>query len=156
MSSSDLSGRIRSEVERRLAIARAAGGWTWRVEWTGFDNAIVWSTKPDDPEIAVTHGSVSLPKPQREYLALHDPADAIRRYAFALKILNEHAIIHRDIGWLEFEEGTFVENAAEIPVCGTCVPRHSHFRTRAGVPEGAYSLVLDLAESLGIDTGGQP
>lgn len=162
--STDIHDKIRSEVERRLAIARAAEGADWTLderapygpkvgEWSREVNVQMWECDDEQdgcPDVA--RGWVA----EARLIALHDPADAIRRYAFALKILNEHAIIHRDIGWLEFEDNTFVEQYAEIPVCGTCVPKHSHFRTRAGVPEGACSLVRDLAESLGIDTGGQP
>jgi len=45
-----------------------------------------------------------------------------------------HYLIYRDIGWSEDDDGEQVTRYAELPVCGVCVPRNSHFRTRAEVP----------------------
>lgn len=42
-----------------------------------------------------------------------------------------HYPVWRDISWLEDGE----ECSGEVEVCGTCVPKHSSFRTRAEVPE---------------------
>jgi hypothetical protein len=48
------------------------------------------------------------------------------------RILDEHDIVHRQIGWLEDGE----EGNAEIPVCRRCVPKHSWYGCRADVPQG--------------------
>lgn len=58
----------------------------------------------------------------------------------------EHYIVHRDIGWLEDDDGELVECYAELPVCGVCVPRHSHFPTRADVPTGPCVFMRDDPE----------
>jgi hypothetical protein len=47
------------------------------------------------------------------------------------QIIDEHAIVHRNIGWLADGD----EEYGEIPVCGRCVPKHSHYSRRADVPE---------------------
>ena len=48
--------------------------------------------------------------------------------------MSGHYCIHRDVGWLKEDDGELVEQYAELPVCGVCVPKHSHFRSRADVP----------------------
>lgn len=73
-----------------------------------------------------------VPVPDKRLLA---EVDAKRR------ILDLHDIVWRDIGWLEDGD----EEYAEIPVCGQCVPKHSHFSTRADVPEGPCRTVRLLA-----------
>jgi hypothetical protein len=70
----------------------------------------------------------------------------LRDITFKRRLLDEHALIHRDIGWLEEDEGERVEEGAELPVCGRCVPKHSHFATRQQVPEGPCRTVRLLAE----------
>ena len=57
------------------------------------------------------------------------------------RILDKHAIIYRQIGWLEDGD----EDNAEIPVCRSCVPKHSHYRRRLDVPEGPCLTVRLLA-----------
>lgn len=52
-----------------------------------------------------------------------------------------HRIVHREIGWLE----NGVEASGEIPVCGYCVPKHSHYQQRGEVPEGPCRTVRLLA-----------
>lgn len=84
-----LHERIRAEIERRLAVAKAAGSWDWKCEQSGWDG-LLWSVKPDEPEIAIHHGAVAAPSPLREHIALHDPADAIRRYEGELETLERH------------------------------------------------------------------
>lgn len=61
-----LHTRLRDEINRRLAIAQNAlnGGWESLTRW--------------------------LP-PLADYLRLHDPADAIRRYEGELEVLERHA-----------------------------------------------------------------
>ena len=56
---------------------------------------------------------------------------------------NDHTIVHRQIGWLADGE----EESAELPVCGTCVPKNSHFPSREDVPVGACEALLNREES---------
>ena len=41
-----------------------------------------------------------------------------------------HHAIWRDVGWLEDGDEAY----EELEVCGACVPKHSHFPSRADVP----------------------
>ena len=86
-----LHDRLKAELDRRLAVAKAAGGWTWMCEQPHDFHALLWSRKPDEPKIAVTHGTLNLSAPLRDFVALHDPADAIRRYLGELEVLERHA-----------------------------------------------------------------
>ncbi|MER6956021.1 hypothetical protein [Streptomyces sp. NPDC000618] len=54
-----------------------------------------------------------------------------------------HMLVHRQIGWLEDGE----EQSAEIPVCGACVPRNSHFQRREDVPEGPCQTMRRRSEA---------
>ena len=45
--------------------------------------------------------------------------------------MTDHYPVWRVIGWLDSDGETQYE---EIKVCGTCVPKHSHFRSREEVP----------------------
>jgi hypothetical protein len=65
-------------------------------------------------------------------------------------MLELHHIVWRDIGWFSEEGGELVEEAAELPVCGLCIPRHSSFRLREDVPEGACQTIRLLAEGYGV------
>jgi hypothetical protein len=117
-----LHERLRVELDRRLAVARAAevdGGWESLARW--------------------------LP-PLADYLALHDPADAVRRYTGELEVLERHAIVWRDIGWSEDGDECY----EELPVCGRCVPKHSYFPSRAEVPLGACDETKGVASRLGV------
>lgn len=68
-------------------------------------------------------------------------------------VVDLHYIIWRDIGWLEHVDGERDEAYAELPVCGHCVPRHSHFSSRAEVPEGPCATIQAIARELGLKTG---
>ncbi|WP_405699103.1 DUF6221 family protein [Streptomyces sp. NBC_01383] len=58
-------------------------------------------------------------------------ARVLREVEAKRRLLDLHATVSRDIGWLESDgEGT-----AELPVCGHCVPRNSHYPRRKDVPE---------------------
>lgn len=61
------------------------------------------------------------------------------------QIIEEHAIVHRDIGWLADDDGERVEEYAELPVCRICVPKHSHFGDRDSVPVGPCRTLRLLA-----------
>jgi hypothetical protein len=61
-----------------------------------------------------------------------EPARVLADVDAKRRIIDEHAIVHRNIGWLADGD----EEYGEIPVCGRCVPKHSHYSRRADVPEG--------------------
>jgi hypothetical protein len=132
-----LHDTLRAELDRRLAVARAATPGPW-------DLGIVYGT------VITSAGRDTLAKfrilADAEFGELHDPADAIRRYTGELEVLERHAIVWRDIGWLEDGD----ERYEELPVCGRCVPKHSHFRTRAEVPVGACDETKGVASRLGV------
>lgn len=143
----DLHSALEAAIRARLDVARkAATIWpekaaNWRAEPTDIkgvyrviDGETCWVTG-DIPDEAVA-----------DHIALHDPADAIRRYERDLKVLERHGIIWRDIGWLERDGDEIDEAFAELPVCERCVRKHASFRTRAEVPEGACADVLDLLD----------
>jgi len=45
--------------------------------------------------------------------------------------MDDHYPIRRVIGWVSEGEDVY----DEIEVCGLCVPKHSHFRSREEVPD---------------------
>jgi hypothetical protein len=75
------------------------------------------------------------------HIARHDPARALREIDAKREQLKLHGIVHREIGWLENGD----EESGEIPVCGLCVPKHSHYQRREDVPEGPCLTVRLLA-----------
>ncbi|URN11388.1 DUF6221 family protein [Streptomyces radiopugnans] len=76
-----------------------------------------------------------------DHIDRHDPARVLREVEAKRRIVEEHGIVHRDIGWLK--DGG--EEYDETPVCGTCVPKNSHFQRREDVPEGPCGTVRALA-----------
>lgn len=70
-----------------------------------------------------------------------NPERVLREVEAKRRILDEHAIVHRQLGWLEDGE----EDHAETPVCRRCVPKHSWYGRRADVPEGHCLTVRLLA-----------
>lgn len=74
-----------------------------------------------------------------------DASRRLREIEAKRRILDEHALMWRDIGWLEDDEGERVEAYAELEVCARCVPKHSHFGSRAAVSEGPCKTVRLLA-----------
>lgn len=134
--STDIHDKIRSEVERRLAIARAADGHEL-FDGTG----IVSMTSPNHPK-----RTVALPSHIATFAALHDPADAIRRYAHALKILEDHHPVARDgsPAWASSDGRAW---------CWTCTGLEGAGKFLIAAPSPCPPIT-DLAESLGIDTGG--
>lgn len=142
--STDIHDKIRYELERRLAIARAATPGPWEMR-----NSEVWWISQDltETEVVDAIGEESDPQtePNARFIVEHDPADAIRRYTHALVILERHAP-RRNPDW-----GTL-----ECEYCASLC--HSETGLRCDRPDAPTPCpdLLDLAESLGIDTGGQP
>jgi uncharacterized protein DUF6221 len=102
----DLHTRLRAAVEERLAVARAADQDVAR--WYATD-----IKDHGEPEVGA-------------FIALHDPADAIRRYEAGLKLLDE------------FEEAKAFYDAP------------GNRSTPAGEVTGLWTAVKLLAESLSI------
>ncbi len=95
--SADLHDQIRAEVERRLGIARAASKGPWMAAThTGRKDGVsligrVEGRGTGGQAIAVFAASdVYQRAKDAAHAALHDPADAIRRYEYALKVLDRH------------------------------------------------------------------
>jgi hypothetical protein len=140
-----LHDRIRDVVEERLALARALRGERWAVD-AGEDRFVYGQDSAD--EIAyLCEGNVEA---IGQFLVANDPADAILSAEHALSVLERHAIAHRNIGWTEDDDTAY----EEIPVCGTCVPKHSHYRTRAEVPEGPCIEICELATRWRVEVDG--
>lgn len=132
----DLGERIEAEVARRLEVARAATPGPWTVE-DAFARAAgcrclsCWESEPYGRMIPEIDGppradvSPVFYEHDAAHIALHDPADAIRRYEAALRVLARH---DRMPGILS------------TWTCRVCRP-----------PRGPCAELLDLAASLGIE-----
>lgn len=133
----DPSSLLLSAIEETERVAQQAaddGIDTWKPE----DPAFWWNT--DHP----------MTRAERHLIAANDPSSVLRRCAADRELVDLHGIVHRNIGWLEWDEGEHAEMYAELPVCGLCVPRHSSFPRREDVPEGPCRTVRILAEGYGI------
>jgi hypothetical protein len=137
----DLAAFLRAQwaVEEKRAKATESGT-DWRS--TGY-GAVVdrdvdgWNARSDAAHIASFRH-----EEDADHAALWSPGRVLTDLAVKHLILDEHAIVHRGIGWLEDGD----EEHAEIPVCGSCVPKHSWYGRRADVPEGPCRTVRLLAE----------
>lgn len=89
-----LHTRLRAELDRRQELAKAAlCDQPWQADEEGVDNGswigthwTVWTTT-DDTEAHIACGLTST---DAKFIALHDPADAIRRYEGELEVLERH------------------------------------------------------------------
>jgi hypothetical protein len=86
-------------------------------------------------------GEDRMPNHIATWSLIYDPARVLREVEAKRRILDEHAIVNRQIGWLEDGE----EDSAEIPVCRSCVPKHSWYGRRADVPDGPCATARLLA-----------
>lgn len=92
-----LHARLRAELERRLAVARAATPGPWMsASHTGRKDGIALVGRVEDRgtgrAVAVlSDADVHQRHRDAEHIALHDPADAIRRYEGELEVLERHA-----------------------------------------------------------------
>lgn len=100
--STDIHDKIKSEVERRLAIARAATPGPWMAAThTGRKDGVslvgATANRGTGRAVAVfADSNVYQRAADAEHAALHDPADAIRRYTHALAILDRHPLCSDD------------------------------------------------------------
>lgn len=84
MSQPEIHDKIRAEVERRLAVAQAADAYP--SPWT---NEELYGHVTDRSGAGIAY---DVPGDHLgPHIALHDPADSIRRYEYALKVLARHA-----------------------------------------------------------------
>lgn len=146
--------------------ARDAGGAVWA---TGRESGYTYGRHGNQPDGAIvvdsdgtwpqpytaedTHvyaaggGMVVVGSPvttpaQHRHIAFHNPAHALAQVDSTRRILDLHALIWRNIGWLETDaDGTHDEAYEELEVCGHCVPKHSHFGSRAEVPTGPCQTI---------------
>jgi hypothetical protein len=133
----DLHSRIATEIDRRLAVARAAtpGPWAW-VQMPKF-SALQSTTEVEigGEDVRPFVLPVANPEPaDAAHIALNDPEDSIRRLEAASRVLNRHA--------------RYVIPEGYGPLTGTlnCPRCNNH----------AYPCqeIADLAASLGLDTEG--
>jgi len=119
VSQPDIHDQIRAEAERRLAIAREA--------W--LEPPQTWYSVKDLTD-KHANGGAGLADFDAAHIALHDPADAVRRYEYALKVLDRHVRYRIPKGY----------EPAGVLNCFRC----------NGL-EWPCTEIADLAESLGIE-----
>lgn len=128
MSQPEIHDQIRIEVERRLAIAREA--------W--LEPPQTWYSVKDLTD-KHANGGAGLADFDAAHIALHDPADAIRRYEYTLRLLDTR---HRPV---VLRGGAGAKYYKTTLVCATCSP------PQFGEDAWPCPELVDLAESLGIE-----
>jgi hypothetical protein len=132
----DLVGFLRARLDED---ERAAGsGLGWEVESTNRYHVRVRPAEDAEGQTALVAMAVG---GDAGHIARHDPARVLREVERDRRIIELHGIVHRNIGWLKDGD----EEYGEIPVCGLCVPKHSHYQRREEVPEGPCLTVRLLA-----------
>ena len=127
----------KSAVTEPFPVGKGLGAGVWR---QGAPAGHMWAERIEGDDLTIyDEGGHS--EAHAAHIARWDPARVLAEVAAKRAILDEHAIIHRDIGWLEEDDGERVENYAELPVCVRCVPKHSHFPRREDVPVGPCRTV---------------
>ncbi|MEV5851420.1 MULTISPECIES: DUF6221 family protein [Streptomyces] len=104
----------------------------------------------DDGTWAAGDGSIVDYTDRAEHIARHDPRRVLRDAEAKHQILDLHGIVHRNIGWRDADGETAY---AELPVCGHCVPKHTHYLTRELVVEGPCTTVRLLGMSYAYHPG---
>lgn len=140
-----LHTRLKFRIDVLLEIARAATPGPWECA------TVRGVTSVGAPGILPSVAADVHFDIDAHYLVAFNPAVTIAWLEGELEVLERHAIVWRDIGWMDEERETSYD---EIPVCGRCVPKHSHFRSRAEVPEGPCDEILSLAHRLGVSVDG--
>lgn len=138
----DLHSRIRTELDRRLAIARGAEPGPWEVGPTfgALDNRVYVRQAGDLVDsigTCVFAGQVTnMPRfrATAAFIAAHNPSDAILRYTRDLAVLERHALSRSSASHAFCAPGC---QGGDCSRCGSEYP----------CPD-----IHDLAESLGIPT----
>ena len=152
----DLVSRLLEAIEQTEREARERRG-VWPRPGVQ-DNGAVWLHIKRGGQAVVVHylhpvegyGDMADLKAWAEAERGQDEDAVLRRCAADRKLVDLHGIVHRNIGWLEWDEGEHAEMYAELPVCGLCVPKHSSFPRREDVPVGPCRTVRILAEGYGL------
>lgn len=146
----ELVAFVRARLDDDAQAARAASEAAGEEQWIGsqesghpwrYEHQGVWGDREDGvastaPEVAAT-GQEAV----QSHIARHDPARVLAEVDAKRRIADLHSVVYREIGWLEDGQ----EEHDEIPVCGLCVPKHSHYQHREDVPEGPCLTVRLLA-----------
>lgn len=127
----DLVEWLRAQLDEDERIARGCSGTDW------WEHPANWVSAPPLNRVAVVvHDG------NRGHIVRHDPARVLREIDAKRRLLDLHGIVHRNIGW----QGVDGEaEYGELPVCGHCVPKHTHYPTREDVPEGPCPTLRLLA-----------
>jgi len=143
-----LHERIRAELDRRTAVARAAGdqyGPCWLITRVPpYTDPLVLAGDGGGDELRAA-GTVDLHEAQQVHIALHDPADALRRYAGELEVLERHAPFDQE-DW-SVERGRFTEPGCE----------HCQLTSNDGDPlyrDWPCPEIRSLASRLGVSVDG--
>ncbi|MFD8882376.1 DUF6221 family protein [Streptomyces erythrochromogenes] len=138
----DLVQFIRDRLNNDEQVARAAmwdeqsDTWTARPPQARYEQYIV-ADYCDDGVVVVTPENADADG-VGQHIARHDPARVLAEVDAKRRTLDLHGIVHRNIGWRDADgEAEY----AELPVCGHCVPKHTHYLTREGVAEGPCTTV---------------
>lgn len=139
-----LHQRLLAEIERREAIAKAATGgpWTIRISSTGIRSAgqpYAFIIRPDGGYVVERHnyGTVE----DLRHIILHDPADALRRYAHYRRVLERHEALPDPV---DTPRGPYV-------VCRLCSDLDGDLIRVVGYP---CWETLDVAGALGVAVDG--
>lgn len=137
----DLTAFLRARLDEEEQTARECSPWPW----DQIGNRVIDASPPSTElgiGMAVGYSVARGPHaPDMAHIAHHDPARVLAEVDAKRRIIDEHAIVHRNIGWIADGE----EEYGEIPVCGRCVPKHSHYSRRADVPEWCCRTLRLLA-----------
>lgn len=120
-----LHDRLRAEIDRRLAVAKAAtpGPWRWgpidvtksgkRALYCALQKPFTPGMWPGAVVLKAAEADVYPSTADAEHIALHDPADAVRRYEGNLDLLSRYdELATESVARLTQDE--LIERAAEL------------------------------------------
>lgn len=132
---------LRARLDEDEKVARAASGAPWEASVPNMVHVNAAAQRENRAFRTLGHVANTECAEYQLHIARHDPARVLAEVKAKRQIVDLHGIVHREIGWLADGE----EEHGEIPVCGLCVPKHSHYQRREDVPEGACLTVRHLA-----------
>jgi hypothetical protein len=131
---------LRARLDKDAAMAIAASPGPWSVGGVADDIGAA-DVVSDGGSVTSNRENPCCSIEDAAHIAHHDPDRALREVERDRRIIEEHGIVHRNIGWLSYGDETY----DEVPVCGLCVPKHSHYPRREDVPVGPCLTVRLLA-----------